>query len=258
MAFFTPSFFLHSAAIVCFGYAIYYDVVLLKVPESRKQFLGIEYAGRWKYLTFWNAVIQLAYFSFSLINDLVGTNTRSSKDRGYLQTVRDYVFGSIGYPVAMFVATIFWGLYAVDRELIFPAILDSFYPSWLNHAMHSSIAVFGLLEMVVTPRTFPSRSAALTGLAMLMLVYVVWIFFIAWKTDFWVYPIFAVLHWASRLIFIAALLLLAFLMYFTGEALYSAIHGGQRSAGPKGKKPSKLTNSDSKPVNKSTKRKQVK
>lgn len=56
MAFSVTSFLLHCAATACFGYAIYYDVVLLHVPESRKQFLGVEYAGRWKYLTFWNAV----------------------------------------------------------------------------------------------------------------------------------------------------------------------------------------------------------
>lgn len=73
-----------------------------------------------------------------------------------------------------FVAATFWGLYAVDRELVFPQILDSFYPSWLNHAMHSSIAVFAFLEMVLTPRTFPLRSSAMTGLFMVMLAYVSW------------------------------------------------------------------------------------
>lgn len=103
------------------------------------------------------------------------------------------------------------------------------------------------------------------------------IFFIAWKTDFWVYPVFAVLHWGGRLIFIAALLLLAFLMYFTGEGLYSAIHGssrdaskvsrstdfnevnvlGQRPTGPKGKKTQKPMHNDSKQVNRPTKRKQI-
>lgn len=53
---FTVSFLLHSTAVAYFGYAIYYDVVLLQVPENRKKFLGVEFAGRWKYLTFWNAV----------------------------------------------------------------------------------------------------------------------------------------------------------------------------------------------------------
>lgn len=51
------------------------------------------------------------------------------------------------------------------------------------------------------------------------------IFFIAWKTDYWVYPIFAVLHWSGRLVFIAALLLLAFCIYFTGEKLFYAVNG---------------------------------
>lgn len=46
-------------------------------------------------------VIQFTYFSFSLINDLLGSSTRSSKDRGFLQAVRDYAFSSIVYPLAM-------------------------------------------------------------------------------------------------------------------------------------------------------------
>ena len=110
--------------------------------------------------------------------------------------------------------------------------------------MHSSIAVFAFLEMVLIPRTFPSRSSALTGLIMLMLAYVLWIHFIAWKTDYWVYPIFAVLHWSGRFVLIAALLLLAFFMYFTGEKLFHAVHG-HRSAAVKGKKAQKSTHNDS-------------
>jgi len=33
---------------------------------------------------------------------------------------------------AISVVILFWGLYAVDRELVFPAALDSFYPKYLN------------------------------------------------------------------------------------------------------------------------------
>ena len=107
MAFRIPPFLLHFLASVCFGYAIYYDVVLLKIPESKKQSMGVEYAGRWKYLTFWNAVLQFSYFTFSVVNDLFGSNVHNPKDRKFLQAVRDYVFGSLGYPLAMFVATTF-------------------------------------------------------------------------------------------------------------------------------------------------------
>ncbi len=34
-----------------------------------------------------------------------------------------------------FVVITFWGLYAVDRELVYPAHLDKIIPWWLNHVM---------------------------------------------------------------------------------------------------------------------------
>ena len=70
--------------------------------------------------------------------------------------------------------TTFWGLWAVNRELVFPVALDAFFPSWLNHILHSSIAVFTLIEMILVPKMYPSRGSALTGLAVLMLGYLVW------------------------------------------------------------------------------------
>jgi len=33
----------------------------------------------------------------------------------------------------------FWMIYAVDRELVYPKILDKIIPSWLNHVMVSSL-----------------------------------------------------------------------------------------------------------------------
>ena len=29
----------------------------------------------------------------------------------------------------------FWGIYAVDRELVYPKALDKLIPPWLNHIM---------------------------------------------------------------------------------------------------------------------------
>lgn len=51
------------------------------------------------------------------------------------------------------------------------------------------------------------------------------VFFIAFKTDFWVYPVLAVLHWGYRLLFIAGLIILASTMYFSGEQLHYFVWG---------------------------------
>jgi hypothetical protein len=63
---------------------------------------------------------------------------------------------------------------AVDRELVFPKALDPFFPSWLNHVMHTNIMVFTLLEMVTSFRTYPKRSRGLTALLVFTGIYLGW------------------------------------------------------------------------------------
>ena len=49
-------FLFHLVAASTLGYGLYYDTVHVVIPEEFK-YTTIEFAGRWKYLTFLNAVI---------------------------------------------------------------------------------------------------------------------------------------------------------------------------------------------------------
>ncbi|KAK4016666.1 androgen-induced gene 1 protein [Daphnia magna] len=243
----------HLGAASNFAYGIYYDLLELKVPDDYAK-ISIDFAGRWKYLTFWNMVLQLFYFSFSIANDLLGSNSTNLKEQTALQRVRDFLFGSLVFPLGMFVATTFWVLWAIDRELVFPVALDAFFPGWLNHIMHTSIVPLDFIELIFIPKIFPKRSHALAGLSALMLGYLAWVFFIAFKTDFWVYPVLAVLHWGYRLLFIAGLIILASTMYFSGEQLHYFVWGQQtpESVKPRrkdGKSPVKTPSKIPVPIN---------
>lgn len=63
---------------------------------------------------------------------------------------------------------------AIDRELVFPKALDEFFPSWLNHVMHTNIMIFTLLEMITSFRVYPKRSKGFTGLFVFTAIYFVW------------------------------------------------------------------------------------
>ncbi|XP_059177853.1 androgen-dependent TFPI-regulating protein-like, partial [Physella acuta] len=39
----------------------------------------------------------------------------------------------------IFVVLLFWGLYSIDRELVYPKALDDIIPSWLNHLLKPSL-----------------------------------------------------------------------------------------------------------------------
>jgi hypothetical protein len=39
----------------------------------------------------------------------------------------------------MFVATMFWAIYSIDRELVFPVSLDKYFPVYVNHILHTTV-----------------------------------------------------------------------------------------------------------------------
>lgn len=114
-------------------------------------------------------------------------------------------------------------MYAVDRELVFPKVLDSFFPNWLNHVLHTNIAIFIVLEMCVSFRKYPSRKAGLTGLGIFMIAYLVWIHVIYHVSGIWVYPVLEVLALPQRLVFFAASLFFSVVLYRSGEFVNNII-----------------------------------
>lgn len=62
----------------------------------------------------------------------------------------------------------------IDRELVLPREMDTVFPSWLNHIMHTNIMVFLALEMILVGRRYPPWRWGLVGMVAFMAVYVVW------------------------------------------------------------------------------------
>ena len=51
---------------------------------------------------------------------------------------RTFLLSPLSSLFFQFVSATFWGIYSVDRELIFPKVYDELIPPWLNHALVSS------------------------------------------------------------------------------------------------------------------------
>jgi len=115
-----------------------------------------------------------------------------------------FIYASVVFPIGIFVVVTFWGLYAVDRELVFPAALDASYiPPWLNHVMHTTVLLFLVLEKFLVYHDYPSRSKVLSAAIGFTLLYQVWILWMAFYADLWVYPVLKLLGWPMRLVFFA-------------------------------------------------------
>lgn len=130
----------------------------------------------------------------------------------------------------MFVAVSFWGIYFVDRELILPKALDAYFPSWLNHLMHTNIVIVTVVELVTSFREYPTRKRGLTILGFVMASYLVWLHVIHYYTEVWVYPVLEVLSLPLRLVFFLSSLGLVFVLYVSGEFLNNIVWSKQLKA----------------------------
>ncbi|XP_059052656.1 androgen-induced gene 1 protein-like [Achroia grisella] len=205
----------HLLGAIQFCYGCYYDAVYVNIPGSAAPTLG----GKLKYLTYLDAIVQSIYFTIAFLNDLFGNNESTLSEKPLIRRIKDILFCALAYPVAMFVGISFWGIYAVDRELILPRSLDPYFPTWLNHVMHTNIVIFVLIELISSFRMYPTRKSAMTILSTFFLAYFIWVHVIYFKTDKWVYPILAVLNWPIRIVFYLFCLGFVSSLYFLGEKL---------------------------------------
>merc|ERR1711994_146912 len=106
------SVLLQLCGVLSFAGAMHYQVYRIDMPvalsPTRNQFGGV-----WKYLTFLNMLLQFIFFTIALLSNFVKQ----------LRPARDLIFASAAFPIGMLIGILFWGIWAVDRDLIFPEIL---------------------------------------------------------------------------------------------------------------------------------------
>jgi len=204
-----------AAGVLSFAYACHWQMNVVKVPlelAPNRDKMG----GVLKYLTFLNMVLQCGFFLIALIANFTGRRSTWAK-------TRDIIFASAAFPIGMFVGIVFWTLWAINRDLIFPVALDEYFPSWLNHLMHTTVIPLQLGEMLLTRHVYPSRKVGVAITAALTLAYLVWVNIIAYYGGFWVYPVMKVLSPMQRALFMGICSVGGGLLYLAGEALNSIV-----------------------------------
>lgn len=88
-------------------------------------------------------------------------------------TVKNFLFCVFIFPNAVFVTSLFWFVYHVDRELTFPEEYDKYVASWQNHMVHTFILVPAIAELIQEGKRirFPDYKIAALTLNMYGLVY---------------------------------------------------------------------------------------
>ncbi|XP_078411648.1 androgen-induced gene 1 protein-like isoform X2 [Cetorhinus maximus] len=212
---------LHLPVFLWYLFTLYQDLLL----TSGGRLLGAStYGGRWKYLTFINMVLQTSFFGVSVLSDLLCLLPQPGKRVQRLSlrisALQDWLFAGLAFPIGFFVVVSFWLLYAIDRELVYPKILDQIIPTWMNHAMHSVVLVLLTLELILVPHHCPSRKGGMALLVTFCSSYLLWVLWIRHRSAIWVYPILEALSPVGVGIFLTAAVLVTIALYVVGEKLH--------------------------------------
>ncbi|ALC38213.1 CG11601 [Drosophila busckii] len=218
-------FLVHILAAAQFTYGIYYYLVKVHFPKhvNEEDELKTRWGGKFKYLTFLDVIIQAIYHSVALANDIFGSNVVSTESKSVLRRTRDYIFATFAFPIAHNVCISFWVIYLYERELIFPEALDAIFPSWLNHMVHTNVALLAIMDMFTCFRQYPSRIAGVTGNVSFMLLYIIWVHIVRYFSGHWVYPLLEVLPWALRYLMLLGLVGFSLACYFVGEVVNNIV-----------------------------------
>ncbi|XP_026210052.1 androgen-dependent TFPI-regulating protein [Anabas testudineus] len=173
------------------------------------------YGGPWKYLTFLNVLLQMSFFGVAAVNDLqLGRKSESTLNR-----CKDLLFAVFAFPVGTFVVLFFWTIFAYDRELVYPATIDTFFPPWMNHAMHTFVLPFLFGEVLVQPHVYPQAKHALAVLGLVGFAYLSWIIWVYISAGIWVYPLLGHFSTAGLVGFFILNMSVVTLLYLLGDML---------------------------------------
>uniref|UniRef100_A0A672U6R7 Androgen dependent TFPI regulating protein n=1 Tax=Strigops habroptila TaxID=2489341 RepID=A0A672U6R7_STRHB len=178
----------------------------------------------WHILFFSALVLQAVFYGVSFLADVLRLIKKLRCAKCVISS-RDLLFSVLAFPVSTFVSISFWTLYSYNRELVYPKSLDGVIPLWLNHAMHTAILPFAVLEILALPHCYPAKKKGLIFLGLVSFLYISWVLRIYSVTGEWVYPLFALFNPAGLAAFFAVSLAIIISFYSFGEFLNRMIWG---------------------------------
>ena len=224
MATILQSFLLHYVWFMLHLAVVTADYAYMDLPTHHV------YTGRFKFLTFWSFLIGLVYNNLSAVFDFLAY-TRG-KESALWKNFRDYIFTAIVFPLAMFVCSMFWILYTVNPTFMRKPEEDKLYPFWMNHGYHTLPIMSAFIQAYVIQHTYTRKSYAFIGLLVANALYIIWLFWIAYRANFWVYPFMAKMSMFGVIIFVAACGALSFGLYCIGEKFSDIVWGSAKNKSP--------------------------
>jgi len=177
-----------------------------------------QFGGKWRFLTIWNVWLQIIFYLVFGILSLFKSNSAIK--------LRDTLFTALVLPLSVIVSMMFWGIYAVDRELILPVALEKLgYTSTMNHMDHSWILLCTVVNMLLVPHNYSTARIGNSIICGVAVLYVAWLHYLHYISGQWVYPFLAVMTDTTRMVFLGFVCLFGVIIYNIGRVVSNKIHG---------------------------------
>ncbi|CAG9794143.1 unnamed protein product [Diatraea saccharalis] len=222
---------IHFHVFVMYIYAQYYGfIIILPIminhPSEIIGGIGIKALG-WK--TVWVATFQTVFIFLALTYDILEWMNKQDTERAKkIMYWRDVLYNGLVVPFTLFVTSLFWTVYAIDRELVYPEVFDSVVPWWFNHCVHTNIAIVVLIETLLTPRRQPTnKSLELKLTTFTSFGYAAIYYSIYYFTGRWLYNVFGIMTWWQVSLFQCLIWASAYFFYFTHFMVNRLFHGSE-------------------------------
>ncbi|XP_045782303.1 androgen-dependent TFPI-regulating protein-like isoform X1 [Maniola jurtina] len=179
------------------------------------------------YLTGWNFTFQTVFLGLSLLHDVLEWCDKQKSSLGAkIKYWRDVIFCGMVLPFTLFVTGMFWTVYAIDRELVFPKIYDEVVPWWFNHCVHTNITVVLVVETLLQARRHPTNQRLELILYWIVaFAYAIVYYTIYFVTDRWLYQVFGVMNWWQVCLYQLFIWGISYFFYKMQFPLNRLIHG---------------------------------
>ncbi|XP_076268934.1 androgen-dependent TFPI-regulating protein-like [Rhynchophorus ferrugineus] len=168
------------------------------------------------FFTSWNSIIQLSYFVMAAAHDVFIITGRNNEWTRKLDTWKGYFFVTFAFPFCFFVGAMFWIIFSINREYVFPQVLDEYIPSWINHAVHTNIMIFTAVETLMVRQQMPDVKKALCALTALHVIYDILYYVIFFIKGRWIYLLYYALSWPERLGVMLLNYIMTLVIFFIG------------------------------------------
>ncbi|XP_063835752.1 androgen-dependent TFPI-regulating protein-like isoform X2 [Ostrinia nubilalis] len=222
----------HGGLCVCYMYLWWLGLYIYwNITEEQMMDPMVNQAVKFAacYLTNWNVSFQTVFLFLSLTYDICEWLSLHEVPRAKkIAYWRDIVFTSLVLPYTLFVSLMFWSVYWIDRELVFPKVYDSIVPWWFNHCVHTNISIVVLIETLLQARRKPvNLKLELILTTFVNVGYAVVYYSIFFFANRWLYNVFGIMTWWQVCMYQLLIWASSYVFYYMQFPINRLIHGSE-------------------------------